>query len=161
MNEVKVIIVNVITAVLGFLSPIKDFMTAIVILFILNFLFGLTADMVNGSEWSWKKAFRFITHCLIFFVLAAAVYTCGHYMHNEDGAIQCVSYICYVTFYIYGVNILRNTRHMLLEGSGMYRVVDILYYVLTLKVVDKIPFLSEYLKKANKEQEEDGDTKEG
>ena len=93
-------------------------------------------------------------------MLAAAVYTCGHYMHNEDGAIQCVSYICYVTFYIYGVNILRNTRHMLLEGSGMYRVVDILYYVLTLKVVDKIPFLSEYLKKANKE-EEDGDTKEG
>lgn len=33
MNEVKVIIVNVITAVLGFLSPIQDFMTAIVILF--------------------------------------------------------------------------------------------------------------------------------
>ena len=50
MNEVKVIIVNIITAVLGFLSPIKDFMTAIVILFILNFLFGLTADMVQGSE---------------------------------------------------------------------------------------------------------------
>ena len=151
MNEVKVIIVNVITAVLGFLSPIQDFMTAIVILFILNFLFGLTADMVNGSEWSWKKAFRFITHCLVFFVLAAAVYTCGHYMHNEAGAIQCVSYICYVTFYIYGTNILRNTRHMLQEGSGMYRVVDILYYVLTLKVVDKIPFLSEYLKKSKKE----------
>jgi hypothetical protein len=42
---------------------------------------------------------------------------------------------------------------MLLEGSGMHRVVDVLYYVLTLKVVDKIPFLSEYLKKANKEEE--------
>ena len=49
--------------------------------------------------------------------------------------------------YIYAVNILRNLRHMLLEGSGMYRVVDILYYLLTLKVVDKIPFLSEYLNK--------------
>jgi len=93
-------------------------------------------------------------------VLAAAVFTCGHYMHNEQGAIQCVSYICYIAFYIYGVNILRNTRSMLLEGSGMYRVVDILYYVLTLKVVDKIPFLSEYLKKTtNKEKgEENGDT---
>ena len=42
---------------------------------------------------------------------------------------------------------MRNLRHMLLEGSGMYRVVDILYYLLTLKVVDKIPFLSEYLNK--------------
>ena len=149
MNEVKVVILNIITAVLGFLSPIQDFMTAIVILFILNFLFGLTADMVTGGEWSWRKAFRFITHCLIFFVLAAAVFTCGHYMHNENGAVQCVSYICYVAFYIYGVNILRNTRHVLKEGTDMYKVVDILYYVLTLKIVDKIPFLSEYLKKKN------------
>jgi hypothetical protein len=74
-------------------------------------------------------------------------------MHNQEGAVQCVSYICYVTIYIYAVNILRNLRHMLLEGSGMHRVVDVLYYVLTLKVVDKIPFLSEYLKKANKEEE--------
>ena len=151
MNEVKVIIVNVITAVLGFLSPIQDFMVAIVVLFACNFVFGLTADMVTGGEWSWKKAWRFLWQSFIFFVLAAAVFTCGHYMHNEGGAIQCVSYICYVTIYIYGVNILRNIRHMLQEGSGMYRVVDILYYVLTLKVVDKIPFLSEYLKKSKKE----------
>ena len=56
MNEVKVIIVNVITAVLGFLSPIQDFMVAIVVLFACNFVFGLTADMVTGGEWSWKKA---------------------------------------------------------------------------------------------------------
>jgi hypothetical protein len=65
-----------------------------------------------------------------------------------------------VTIYIYGVNILRNIRHMLQEGSGMYRVVDILYYVLTLKVVDKIPFLSEYLKKSKKEADNE-DIEEG
>ena len=127
MDEIKVFILNVIGAVLGFLAPIQDFMVAIVILFVLNFFFGLTADMVTGGEWSWRKAFRFFTHCFVFFVLAAAVFTCGHYMHNEGGAVQCVSY--------------------------MHRVVDVLYYVLTLKVVDKIPFLSEYLKKANKEEE--------
>lgn len=147
MDEVRVAIINIIGAVLGFLAPIQDFMVAIVILFILNFIFGLTADMVTGGTWSWRKAFRFFTHCFVFFVMAAAVFTCGHYMHNQEGAVQCVSYICYVTIYIYAVNILRNLRHMLLEGSGMYRVVDILYYLLTLKVVDKIPFLSEYLNK--------------
>ena len=147
MDEIRVAIINIIGAVLGFLAPIQDFMVAIVILFILNFIFGLTADMVTGGTWSWRKAFRFFTHCFVFFVMAAAVFTCGHYMHNQEGAVQCVSYICYVTIYIYAVNILRNLRHMLLEGSGMYRVVDILYYLLTLKVVDKIPFLSEYLNK--------------
>ena len=129
MDEVRVAIINIIGAVLGFLAPIQDFMVAIVILFILNFIFGLTADMVTGGTWSWRKAFRFFTHCFVFFVMAAAVFTCGHYMHNQEGAVQCVSYICYVTIYIYAVNILRNLRHMLLEGSGMYRVVDILYYL--------------------------------
>lgn len=152
MNEVKVVIVNIITAVLGFLAPIQDFMVAIVILFILNFIFGLIADMVTGGIWSWRKAFRFILHCFVFFVLAAAVFTCGRFMHNESGAVQCVSYICYVTIYIYAVNILRNLRHMLLEKSGMWRVVDILYYLLTLKVVDKIPFLSEYLNKKKEDK---------
>ena len=155
MNEIKVIIVNILTAVLGFLSPIQDFMVAIVVLFACNFVFGLTADMVTGGEWSWRKAWRFFTHCFVFFVLAAAVFTCGHYMHNEGGAVQCVSYICYVTIYIYAVNILRNIRHMLLEGSGMYRVVDILYYILTLKAVDRIPYLSEYLKRTNEKKEEE------
>ena len=156
MSEVKVVIVNIITAVLGFLAPIQDFMVAIVILFILNFIFGLIADMVTGGIWSWRKAFRFILHCFVFFVLAAAVFTCGRFMHNESGAVQCVSYICYVTIYIYAVNILRNLRHMLKEGTDMYKVIDILYYILTLKVVDKIPFLGEYLNK-----KKDGSTAKG
>lgn len=156
MNEVKVVIIGIINAVLGFLSPIHDFMIAIVILFVLNFIFGLTADIVTGGEWSWRKAFRFFTHCLVFFVIAAAVFTCGHFMHNQDGAVQCVSYICYVAFYVYAVNIFRNLRHMLKEGTDMYKVVDILYYILTLKVVDKIPFLGEYLNK-----KKDGSTAKG
>ena len=152
MDEFRVAIINIIGAVLGFLAPIQDFMVAIVILFILNFIFGLTADMVTGGTWSWRKAFRFFTHCFVFFVMAAAVFTCGHYMHNQEGAVQCVSYICYVTIYIYAVNILRNLRHMLMEGSGMWRVVDVLYYLLTLKVVDKIPFLGEYLNKKKEDK---------
>ena len=155
MNELRFVMSNVITAVISFLSPIQDFMTAIVVLFTVNFFCGLTADMVRHADWSWKKAFRFFTHCLVFFGLAAAVFTCGHFMHKEEGAVQCVSYICYVAIYVYSVNILRNMRNVIAESSSMYKVIDITYYVLTLKVVDKIPFLSEYIqsKKGGKTNE--------
>ena len=38
---------------------------------------------------------------------------------------------------------------MLIENTTMWKVAGFVYYVLTLKVVDKVPFLSEYLKTSN------------
>lgn len=155
INELKIAILSIITAVINFLSPIQDFMTAIAILFTANFFFGITAGMVQNEEWSWRKAFLFFKHCLLFFLLIFAIFSCGQFMHREEGAVQCVSYICYVAIYIYSVNILRNMRNIIVKGSNMYKVIDITYYVLTLKVVDKIPFLSEYIqsKKGGKTNE--------
>lgn len=147
------IIANLITAVVSFLSPIQDFMTGIVVLFIVNFIFGLTADMVAGEGWKWKKAFKFFIHCLIFFALASCVYICGHFMHNENGAIQCVTYICYLAIWAYTINICRNLRVVLKDGTPLYRVIDVIYYVLTLKVVGKIPFLKEYIDKKEKDED--------
>jgi len=155
MDEVRMVIANLITAVVSFLSPIQDFMTGIVILFIVNFIFGLTADMVSGLGWKWKKAFKFFVHCLIFFALAACVYVCGHFMHNENGAIQCVTYICYLAIWAYTINICRNLKVVLRDGTPLYKVVDVIYYVLTLKVTEKIPILKDYV---NNKKEVSDDT---
>lgn len=160
MDEVRVVIANLISAVFSFLSPIQDFMTSIVVLFIVNFVFGLTADIVDGAGWKWRKAFKFFTHCLIFFALAASVYVCGHFMHNESGAIQCVTYICYVAIWAYSINVCRNLRVIIKEGTPLYKVVDIIYYVLTLKVVDKIPFVNDYLNNKKEKEVKNEDDKE-
>lgn len=161
MDDVRIVIANLISAVFSFLAPIQDFMTSIVVLFIVNFVFGLTADIVDGAGWKWKKAFKFFTHCLIFFALAASVYVCGHFMHNESGAIQCVTYICYVAIWAYSVNVFRNLKVILKGGTPLYKVVDIIYYVLTLKMVSKIPFLSDYLNNKEEKEENDEDDTEG
>lgn len=158
MDDIRIILANLISAVFSFLSPITDFMAAIVVLFIINFIFGLTADIVGGEGWRWKKAFRFFVHCLVFFALAASVYVCGHFMHNESGAIQCVTYICYVAIWAYSVNVLRNLRLIIKEGTPLFKVVDILYYVLTLKMVSKIPFVNDYI---NSKEDKNEGTAEG
>ena len=44
---------------------------------------------------------------------------------------------------------------MLIENTTMWKVAGFVYYVLTLKVVDKVPFLSEYLKTAHVEVNDD------
>lgn len=144
MEELRAIIINLVAVVFGFLQPISDFMTAVVILFAANFLCGLVADAVSGEGWRTKKALQFILHCFIFFGLAFFLFSCGHFLHNEAGAVQCVSYICYVAFYIYFVNILRNLCGIVDEKSRLFQLLNFLYWVVTLKFAERIPYLKEY-----------------
>ena len=155
------VIANLITAIVSFLSPIQDFMTGIVVLFVVNFIFGLTADMVGGEGWKWRKAFRFFIHCLIFFSLAASIYVCGHFMRNENGAIQCVTYVCYLAIWAYSINICRNLKIILRKDTPLFKVVDIIYYILTLKVVEKIPFLKDYINQKNEREAYDTQGEQG
>lgn len=137
----------------AFFSPIKDFMTAAVLLFIVNFFCGLLADIVVGNKWKTKKALIFVWYCFLYFGLCAFVFACGHFMRNEEGAVQCVSYVCYLALYIYGVNIVRNLKKVVVSGSSMYRILDIIYYVLTFEFVKKIPYLSNYFEARRLEED--------
>lgn len=116
---------GLISAMAAFFSPIRDFMTAVVILFIVNFICGVTADIVEGHTWSSKKALIFILYCFIYFGLCAFIFACGHFMRNENGAVQCISYICYVALYIYGTNIIRNLKKCVIVGSALYRILTL------------------------------------
>ena len=57
-----------------------------------------------------------------------------------------VKVLCGVAIWFYGTNIVRNWRQMLIEDTTMWKVAGFIYYVLTLKMIDKIPYLSEYLR---------------
>ena len=49
MGEIKGFLVAAWAAVISFFMPIGDFMLAMIVLFIVNFSFGLIADIVNGG----------------------------------------------------------------------------------------------------------------
>lgn len=148
-DSIRYFLMGLISAMAAFFSPISDFMTAVVILFIVNFVCGLTADIVEGHKWSTRKALIFIVYCFIYFGLCAFIYACGYFMHNDTGAVQCISYICYVALYIYGVNIMRNLMKIVATGSALYKLLDVVYYVMTFEFVHKIPFLEGYFKQSN------------
>lgn len=149
MQEFKYVICSIISGVLSLLFPIKDFMLAMVIVFGLNYLFGWVAGMVNGEKWSFKKSMVFFYHCTIFFVLTSAIFITGHFMHAGDETLGVVKALCGVAIWFYVTNIVRNWKVMLVEGTTMWNIASFVYYVMTLKMVDKIPYLGEYLKKAD------------
>ena len=147
MGEFKFIICSIISGVMSLLFPIRDFMIAMIIVFSLNYLFGWIAGMVNGEKWSLKKSMVFFYHCTIFFVLTSSLFITGHFLHNDGETLGVVKALCGVAIWFYAANIARNWQAMLVEDTTMYKVAGFVYYVLTLKMVDKIPYLSEYLKK--------------
>ena len=147
MGEFKFVICSIISGVMSLLFAIRDFMIAMIIVFSLNYIFGWVAGMVHGEKWSLKKSMVFFYHCTIFFVLTASLFITGHFLHNDAETLGVVKALCGVAIWFYATNIARNWQAMLVEDTTMYKVAGFVYYVLTLKMVDKIPYLSEYLKK--------------
>ena len=113
MGEIKTYIIMVVGALFTLLSPIQNFMYAMVLLFGINFMFGLIAAIVNKESWSTKKALWFFAYCAIFFVTAASFFIIGHFMDEESQAIAVVKILCYVAIYIFGPQLAQHlaTRH--------------------------------------------------
>ena len=51
----------------------------------------------------------------------------------------------YVSIYFYGNNILRNARVITNEKSTLYSVLNFLYYILSLKMLERSSYLKDYI----------------
>lgn len=145
-EQIKQMVVGIIIAVLAYLKPIEGELWSLFLVFFLNFLFGYLSGMIaNAEEWDFKKALRCVGEATVFFVLCTAIYAIGRLKGQMDGAVQCVSFVTYLVIYFYGLNILKNCKKIFKKDTAPWHVVSALYFVLRLKFVERIPFLSEYL----------------
>ena len=137
MNDFRSIIIAVTGAFFALLSPIQDFMASMLILFAVNFVFGLLAAIFNGEKWSWRKAGMCFIYGLIFFATAASMFIVGHFMHTEEQALVCVKYVCFAAIYLFGTNIVRNWRSLCAPGSTWHKLTSLLDYILAVKFGEK------------------------
>ena len=131
-------------AVLSLLAPIQNFMYAMMLLFGLNFVFGLLADVLNNQPWETKKAMKFILYCCLFFVASCCIFIIGHLMDEKDQAIAVVKVLCWGAIYIFGTNIFRNWRKLLTPGTAWYKFVDLMYYVLSVKFIERFDWVKSW-----------------
>ena len=145
MDGLKIVTASLVANVLGLLFPIWNDIFGLVLLFTANFVVGLLADVCNRREWSFRKAFCFFRDAGIYFAMVACIYLLGYFKGEERAAVHCVSFMIYVAIYFYGTNILRNARMITNEKSTLYRVLDFLYYILSLKVLQRSKSLKNYI----------------
>ena len=144
MSDLKAFVVSVIGALFALLSPIRNFMYAMVLLFGVNFVFGLIAAIVNKEGWSTKKALWFFAYCGMFFVTAASFFVIGHLIGERSQAETVVKILCYLAIYIFGTNIVRNWLNILRPGTAWYKFVDLLYYVLSIKFIERFSIVKKW-----------------
>ncbi len=145
MDTIRFFVASLCANIAAFLFPIKNEIFGLVFLFSVNFLFGLFADISNHRDWSFKKAFRLFRDAAVYFTMIASIYLLGYLKGEEAATMQCVSFLTYVAIYFYGTNILRNARMMTQEKSTLFRVLDFLYYVLSLRIVKQNDYLGNYI----------------
>ena len=152
MDTMRYIFASLLANIAGLLFPIRNDIFGLVLLFSLNFVVGLFADLSNHRDWSFKKAFCFFRDAAVYFVMVASMYVLGHLKGEEQAAVHCVSFMIYVAIYFYGTNILRNARMLTQEHSTLFRILDFLYYVLSFKIVGKYGYLKSYMESYEKDK---------
>ena len=127
MDGLKLFVATLLANMAGLLFPIRNDIYGLVLLFTVNFVVGMLADVCNHREWSFRKAFLFFRDAAIYFVMVASIYLLGYFKGEEEVAVHCVSFMIYVAIYFYGTNILRNARMVTSERSTLFVVLDVLY----------------------------------
>ncbi len=144
ISLLKGVWVFLVTLLTNFFQPIHDFLLVVFILFILNFLYGLLSDISRGVDFSLKKAFQSVWYVVGFMLLLFLSFAIGKKMHLEDSSVvNFTSWITWVVIYFYGTNILRNWKVIQPKNE----VVSFLYWVLSVKFVEKIKHLGDYFRK--------------
>lgn len=144
MEDIKTVIVYGIGAIATLLSPIQNFVWAMLILFVVNFMVGLVSARVRKEPWDTKKALMFFVYVAVFLTIACVSFIIGRLMGEQQQAIAVVKILCYIAVYVFGTNIFRNLRHITPKDSNWYKVFDICFYTLSVKFVEKIPFVKKW-----------------
>ena len=149
MDGLKLVVASAFANIAGLLFPIKNDIFGLVLLFSVNFVLGMLADVCNNRQWSFRKAFCFFRDTAIYFVMVTSIFMLGHLKGEDAAAMHCVSFMIYVAIYFYGTNILRNARMITDERSTLFRVLDILYYIMSLRIVERSGNLKKYFSYEN------------
>ena len=137
----KALLATIITCVLNATMPIRNYLYVIAFLATFNIIVGWIAD---NWDWQFKKAVKAGVYFGGYIVLLISVSIVGLLMCIEESDVtNIISWITWVMIWFYSTNILKNWKSVQPDN----KVILFLYWVLTVKVIDKINYLKEFKEK--------------
>lgn len=141
LDDIRILFVGMFSAVCSFFAPITDYVFALTIVFLFDFLAGLISSiLVNNEKFKFSKFRRCLIDIMVYFIIITSIYAVGEFIHKPDGAIQCAAGIMFVIIYYYAVNIFRNLSILMPNNNS----INFIYYVLSFEILSKYPILKRF-----------------
>lgn len=153
----RIIVISTISPLFGYLTPTKDFVYALIIMFAFNIWAGMRADgitVVRCKNFSFRKFKNALCELLLYLFIVEAIFiimkNCGDY----QAAIVVVKSLTYVFMYVYLQNAFRN----LIVAYPRNLALRIIYHVIRLEFTRTLPsHLQPIIERLEKEFEDDPD----
>lgn len=134
----RIITVSAVSPVLGYLTPTKGFVFALVIMFAFNIWAGMRADgvaIVRCKNFSFKKLKNALFELFLYLFIVESIFSIMKNCGDDKAAIVVVKSLTYVFMYVYLQNAFRN----LIKAYPTKVALRIIYHVIRLEFTRVLP----------------------
>lgn len=134
----RIIAISTVSPLLGYVTPIKGFVYALVVMFAFNIWAGMRADgvaIVRCKNFSFRKFKNALCELLLYLFIVEAIFTIMKNCGDDQAAIVVVKSLTYVFMYAYLQNAFRN----LIKAYPKKVALRIIYHVIRLEFTRVLP----------------------
>ena len=128
----RIIAISTVSPLFGYVTPIKGFVYALVVMFAFNIWAGMRADgvaIVRCKNFSFRKFKNALCELLLYLFIVEAIFTIMKNCGDDQAAIVVVKSLTYVFMYAYLQNAFRN----LIKAYPQKVALRIIYHVIRLE----------------------------
>lgn len=157
LEQWRIIAIFTVSPVLGYLTPTKGFVYALVVMFAFNIWAGMRADgvaIVRCKNFSFRKFKNALCELLLYLFIVEAIFVIMKNCGDDQAAIIVVKTLTYVFMYVYLQNAFRN----LIVAYPKELALRIIYHVIRLEFARALPsHLQPIIERLKKEFGDDPD----
>lgn len=157
LEQWRIIVISTVSPVLGYLTPTKGFVYALIVMFAFNIWAGMRADgvaIVRCKNFSFRKFKNALCELLLYLFIVEAIFVIMKNCGDDQAAIVVVKTLTYVFMYVYLQNAFRN----LIVAYPKELALRIIYHVIRLEFARALPsHLQPIIERLEKEFGDDPD----
>ena len=155
IEQLRLIGVSLFSYVLGFFTPTKGFLLALVVMYAFNIWAGMRADgvsIVTCKNFSFSKFKNSLFELFLYLAIVETLFTVMRNMGDIEAAIVVAKSLTYVFMYIYMQNALKN----LIKAYPKRIALRIIYHVIRFEFARALPsHVQEIVNRVQQELERD------
>lgn len=138
LENIRLLIVSLFSPLLGYITPTKGFIYALVIMFAFNIWAGMRADgisIIRCKNFSFKKFKNALCELFLYLFIIETIYSIMCNVGDGLAALVVIKSMTYVFMYVYLQNAFRN----LIVAYPLNVALRVIYHIIRLEFTRALP----------------------